>query len=124
MTSGTSGVCVRLRFQSRRHASWYFCRQRIEATSAPQRRVLVAPAGDVAVQPVEEEGEGRHGGGGVEVHAGAALQVVHREKRARTPQAAFARVKKSATWNPRIIEKCFKSSSGARDRWPLRLRPA
>src|SRR2546421_2797415 len=53
-------------------------RQRIEL--AAQRRVLVAPAGHVTVQPVEEECEGCHGGGGVEVRPGPALQVSHREK--------------------------------------------
>ena len=42
--------------------------------------MLMAPAGHVAVQPVEEEGEGCHGGGGVEVRPGTALQVQHGEK--------------------------------------------
>src|SRR5687768_13897638 len=42
--------------------------------------MLVAPAGDVTVEPIEEERERRHGGGGVEMRLGSALQKPHREQ--------------------------------------------
>src|SRR6185436_16985229 len=42
--------------------------------------MLVPPAGDVAVQPVEKECERRHRGGSVEMRPGPALQIVHRQK--------------------------------------------
>src|SRR5688572_5199987 len=42
--------------------------------------MLVAPAGDVTVQPVEEERERCHGGGDIEMRRGSALQKTHREQ--------------------------------------------